>query len=256
MEEVIQNRRQWLQSALLAPACLTLRAAAKNFWDHKDPASWSAAEKQTLLNQSPWAREGFVRMEAEKNLNKGPGYGNDGKPITGAPPVRPGDPPGGAKSVPLGEEVPRFPDPTANRPVQFRLLARWESATPVRLAGGPPVPELTGEVYVLRLIGLPFMPPAKKQEGRESEPDPNQRMLQGLKAGAQLQRNNKPPIPCSRLFEGSGDQAREVLLFFPRGSDPITEVDRTVALECHFPPYYLSVKFAVNEMTYKGDLSL
>jgi len=50
----------------MLPACLDLRAARKEFWDSKDPASWSNEEKQVLLGQSPWAQQGLVRMEAGK----------------------------------------------------------------------------------------------------------------------------------------------------------------------------------------------
>jgi len=58
----------------MLPACLALPAARKEFWNSKDPASWSNDEKQFLLGQSPWAREGFVRTEEEKNRRATAGY--------------------------------------------------------------------------------------------------------------------------------------------------------------------------------------
>jgi hypothetical protein len=64
---VIRTRRHWLRAAAMGPACLALRAAGKEFWDSKDPASWTNDEKQILLGRSPWAREGFVRVEEGKN---------------------------------------------------------------------------------------------------------------------------------------------------------------------------------------------
>src|ERR1035441_180177 len=72
MGEVIRTRRQWLQTATLWPACLALGAARKDFWDSKDPATWSNDEKQVVLGQSPWAREGFVQGGVGKQPEQNP----------------------------------------------------------------------------------------------------------------------------------------------------------------------------------------
>jgi hypothetical protein len=252
---VIRTRRQCLQVAAMLPACLAVRAARKEFWDSKDPASWSNDEKQVLLGQSPWAQEGFARMEVEKNQRKTPGYGNNGRPGGEMPDTRPGIAPGGVRSVPIGEAPPPVPNPDPGHPVQFRVLARWESAKPVRLAGGPEVPELTGQFYVIRLRGLPLMPPPKAKPG-EVAPNRNEGILQAIKEGSRLERKNKPSIPCAHLFTGSGDAATEVLLFFLRGADPIMVADRFVTLESQFALFHLSVKFPLKDMMYKGELAL
>lgn len=240
---------------MLWPACVAVRAARKEFWESKDPASWSNDEKQILLEQSPWARAGFVRMEVEKDRHATPGYGNDGRPATNMPDTRPGSAPGGMPSVPIGEKPPPVPNPDPGHPVQFPVLARWETAKPVRLAGGPEVPELTGQFYVIRLRGLPLMPPPKAKAG-EAAPDPNAGMLQAVKENSRLERKGKPGIPCTNLFTGSGDATNEVLLFFPRGADPITVADKSVTLESRFAVFYLSIKFPLKEMMYQGELAL
>jgi hypothetical protein len=244
-----------LQAAAMLPACLALRAARKEFWDSKDPASWSNDEKQVLLGQSPWAQEGFVRMEVEKNRRPTQGYGNNGRQGDDMPDTRPGGVPGGVRSVPIGEAPPPVPNPDPGHPVQFRVLARWESAKPVRLAGGPEVPELTGQFYVIRLRGLPLMPLPKAKPG-EVAPNPNEGMLQAIQVGSRLQRKFKPGIPCAHLFTGLGDAATEVLLFFPRGADPITMADKLVTLESRFALFHLSVKFPLKDMMYQGELAL
>lgn len=251
---MIRTRRQWLQAAAMLPACLALRAARKEFWDSKDPASWSDAEKRFLLGQSPWAQGGFVRMEEGKNRRTTPGYGNNGRLGGDMPDLRPGVPPGGVRSVPIGEAPPLPPNPDPGHPVQFRVLVRWESAKPVRLAGGPELPQLTGQFYVIRLRGLPLMPPKTKPE--EVAPNPNEGMLQAIEQGSRLERKDKPGIPCAHLFTGSGDAATEVLLVFPWGADPIQAADKLVTLESRFAPFYLSVKFPLKDMMYKGELAL
>jgi len=230
-----------------------MRAARKDFWETKDPASWSSEEKQTLLWQSPWARDGFARVEDKKQPTVG--YGSNGKQGVELPDTRPGVPTGGVKSVPIGEPVPPVPKPPG-APVQFRVLARWETAKTVRLAGGPEVPELTGQFYVIRLRGLPLMPPPKVKPGESAPADPNEGMLQAIKAGSRLERAGKAPVPCEHLFTGSGNASTEVLLFFTRVSDPITIADKVVTLESRFAMFHLSIKFPLKDMMYQGELTL
>jgi hypothetical protein len=255
MKSVIRTRRQVLQAAAMLPGCRALWAARKEFWDSKEPATWSNEEKQILLGQSPWAQQGFARMEVEKKKMTTLGYGRNGKLGGDMPDTRPGVPPGGVQSVEMGEKPPPPPNPDPGHPLQFRVLARWESAKPVRLAGGPEVPELTPEFYVIRLRGMPLMPPPKTKPG-EVASNPNEGMLLAIKQGSGLERKDKPVIRCAHLFTGSGDAATEVLLFFPRGADPISIADKLVTLESRFAMFHLSIKFPLKDMMYKGELAL
>jgi hypothetical protein len=240
---------------MIWPACLALLAARKEFWDSKDAAGWSNDEKQAVLEQSPWARQGFARMEVENKRRTIPGYGSNGRPGGDMPETRTGIPQGGARSVPIGEALPPAPNPDPGHPVQFRVLARWETAKPVRLAGGPEVPELTGQFYVIRLRGLPLMPAPKAKPG-EIAADPNEGMKQAIEKGTRLERKGKPGIPCAHLFSGSAGATTDVLLFFPRAMDPITVADRLVTLESRFGVFHLSVRFPLKDMMYKGELAL
>jgi hypothetical protein len=231
-----------------------LRAARKEFWETKDPAAWSDQEKQILLGDSPWARESFARME-EKKREPTLGYDKNGKRGVDMP--DPGVGGGqGLKSVPIGDSIPPPPPKPGTVQLQFRVVARWETAKPVRLAGGPEVPEMSGQFYVLRLRGLPLMPAAKAKPGEAAPSDPNEGLLQAIKAGTRLERAGKAAIPCAHLFAGSGNAALDVLLFFPRGADPITVADKVVTLESRFSVFHLSIKFPLKEMVYKGELAL
>jgi hypothetical protein len=188
----------------------------------------------------------------EKQASGGNGA-NKGQSVP-VPDPTPGGRPEMVKSVPIGEPIPRAPKP-GGEPVQFRVLARWETAKPVRLAGGPEVPELTGQFYVIRLHGLPLMPPAKAKPG-EAEADPNAGMLEAIKAGSRLERRGKAAIAAEHLFKGSGNAAMDVLLFFPKGADPITIEDKVVTLESRFAVFHLTVPFPLKEMVYRGELAL
>ena len=254
MKGVIRTRRQWLQAAAVCAAVPSLRAARKEFWETKDPAAWSAEEKQILLGDSPWARDSFARME-EKKREPTMGYDKNGR--VGVDMPDPGTGGGqGLKSVPIGDSIPPPPPKPGTQRLQFHVLARWETAKPVRLAGGPEVPEMSGQFYVLRLRGLPLMPPPKTKPGEPAPPDPNEGMLQAIKSGSRLERAGKPAIRCEHLFAGSGNAALDVLLFFPRGADPITIADKVVTLESRFSVFHLSVKFPLKEMVYQGALAL
>ena len=90
----------------------------------------------------------------------------------------------------------------------------------MRLAGAPEVPELTGQYYVIRLRGLPLMPPPKVKAGEAAPPDPNEGMLQAIQAGSRLERLGKDDIPCAHLFKGSGNRVGRRAALFSTGSGP------------------------------------
>jgi hypothetical protein len=251
---VLQTRRRLLQAATIWPAFHALHAARGEFWESKDPAYWSNEEKRILLGQSPWAREGIVRFEVERKHATGP-YEGVARPGGGIPGANPGGPPGAPASVPIGEAPPPVPSTDTGQDVQFRVLARWESAKPVRLAGGPELPAGTARFYVIRLQGMPLLPPPKGGDGA-SVPNPNQSMLDAIKQGSRIERKGKIAIPCAHLLTGSGESATELLLFFERAADPITVGEKAVTLESRFGPFHLSVKFPLKDMMYKGALEL
>jgi hypothetical protein len=244
-----------LQTATIWPALHALRAARNEFWENKDPAKWSDQEKRTLLGQSPWAREGIVRFEVErKGARATARYEGVQRPGGGVPGALPGNTPGGVTSVPIGEAPPPPPSTDNGQSVQFRVLARWESAKPIRLASGPALPEGTERFYVIRLRGMPLLPP--KSGGAEGVPNPNQSMLEAIQQNSRIERKDKSAIPCAHLLTGSGASATELLLFFERGADPIAVGEKAVTLESRFGPFQLSVKFPLKDMMYRGALAL
>ena len=251
---MLRTRRRLLQAAAIWPAFRALHAARKEFWESKDPAGWSSEEKQILLEQSPWARQGIVRFEAGQKRAAAP-YQGVARPGGDVPGANPNHTPGAAPSVPIGEPLPPVPSTDTGQSIQFPVLARWESAPPVRLAGGPELPEETASFYVIRLSGMPLLPPPKGKDA-ENQPNPNEGVLQAIKQNSRIERKGKTAIPCAHLLTGSGESATELLLFFPRGTDPITLADKVVTLESRFGPFHLSIKFPLKDMMYKGALAL
>src|SRR5260370_21855049 len=105
---MLRTRRRLLQAATLLPALRALQAARREFWESKEPAEWSNDEKLILLGQSPWAREGIVRFEAEGKRKNEP-YQGVARPGNAAPGAVPGSLPGAAQSVPSRERPPPRP---------------------------------------------------------------------------------------------------------------------------------------------------
>jgi hypothetical protein len=253
---MLRTRRHLLRAAATWPALHALRAARAEFWETKDAAQWSAEEKQMLLNQSPWAREGIVRFEAVRKGERAPGtYPAVERPGGGVPGANPASVPGSVPSVPFGEKLPPPPSTDTGQSVQFRVLARWESARPIRLAGGPELPEGTAQFYVIRLQGMPLLPPPKEKAG-EPAANPNEGLLAAIKLGSRIERKSATAIPCAHLLTGSGESATEVLLFFASPAKPIALAEKLVTLESRFGPFHLSVKFPLKDMLYKGALAL
>ena len=92
-KDMLRTRRRLLQAAAIWPAFRALQAARKEFWESKDPADWSNEEKRGLLGQSPWAREGIVRFEVERNRAPASGsYEGVARPGGGVPGANPGGP--------------------------------------------------------------------------------------------------------------------------------------------------------------------
>jgi len=246
-----QTRRRLLLAATFWPAARALRAARKEFWESKDPAAWTAEEKSALLSDSPWARAGVAQFDTGKRPTKP--YEGVVRPGGNTPGANPGaNNPTGLTSVPIGEKPPPPPTTDTGRDVKFGVLARWESAAPVQLAGGPPLPAESAKYYVIRLRGMPLLPASKD----ESVLVRNQEMLGTIERSAMLVRNGKPAIGCAHLLAGSGDAATDLLLFFERGGDPITLSEKSITLEASFRPFHLSIKFPLKDMVYKGALAL
>src|SRR5580692_3269941 len=107
-----------------------LYASSSDFWNKKDPAEWTGAEKDQLTNKSPWAKE--VTASAPGQMGRG----------MGMPPGYPGmGYPGGMGGGRRGGGG--MPGQT------FKGIVRWESAKPIRDALKDPLPEGFENQYVI-----------------------------------------------------------------------------------------------------------
>jgi hypothetical protein len=231
-----------LQAAAVWPAIHALHAARKEFWESKDPSAWTAEEKNLLLGDSPWARAGVAQFDTGKRPTKP--YEGIARPGGATPGANPGaNNPTAATSVPFGEKPPPPPTTDTGRDIKFDVLARWDSAAPVRLAGGPALPAEAANYYVIRLRGMPLLPASKT----ETVLTRNQEILAAIEKGSILERRDTA-IPCAHLLSGSGDAALDLLLFFERGARPITVAEKSVTLASTFRPFHVQIKFPLKDM--------
>ena len=148
--------------AVFSPAAINVlaqapvpAAAAMDSWKNKPAADWSEREAHIVLEKSPWAKltvAGIARRQSEDERRAG---GNMGQP-TGVgydnvdKRVRP------ALPTSLFTDSPKV---TSKAP-PIRLLVRWESALPVRVAelksGEAQPPTLSDEGYEIAVYGVPF----------------------------------------------------------------------------------------------------
>lgn len=213
---------------VLAPAHELLGFGGKDFWNTKEPSDWTDKEVAKILTQSPWAKEAAVEIYAGD-------MGGEGGPGGAGPP---GGPPGGG---PGG--LPRS-----------KTVVRWESSKPVRLAKKESLGEEPA-FYVVSMSGL--MLPAGRQRGEEpSDGNHAEQVKQITEESTRLQVKGKDPILPDKVdATDSGESALLVTYYFLK-SPPISLEDREVNFISRLGPMEIKVKFLLQDMQYRDQLTL
>ena len=229
---------------ILGGAALLL--AAEPDWRTKAIADWSEADAHQVLESSPWAKTivaGIARRRSEDELREGgqmgqpKGVGYDGVED---------------KKRSLKEEIgnPLVPGkPLPSTAPTIRLLVRWESALPVRVAElkahEPPPPVLSDDGYVIAVYGVP----ASFAKG-----DPTS-LGKPLKESAALKREGKKDIPPSRVEVFELENSVVVAFLFPLSAE-IGKRDGVVEFSALIGRLQVSQHFLVEAMQFQGKLEL
>jgi hypothetical protein len=217
--------------------------AADDFWNDKDPSSWSDKEAGRLLNKSPWAKETVVESGAP-GLNGG--FGDAGRPGAGRSAA------GGIS----GSRSTAAEDGMRGQP-QLRVLIRWESATPMRQAARQPAPPLASQYYIITVSGLPASSHDPDLWRDDSEgTDTRQHIEDQLKQGTELVRKGKDPIHPDRLQVLDKQGRRTVVFLFSRAPEPLTLEDKEIIFASAVGSLHFKVRFLLKEMMYRGKLDL
>lgn len=201
-------------------ALLPLLLFAGDFWNEKDPSSWTPAEKQQLLNHSPWAKPAQSQIHQKQARNR------SGRVLwemrSGAPPPMEGMSGTG-------------------------VTVRWESAAPLRAVLPPDELERYKEYYVLSVSGLPVDPPESSQESQD-----------GLIESAILRVKGKDPVRPEALANITrkleGKQQQVLIFYFPR-TYGIESSDKEVLFQFSMGPIQIETVFYPREMQFQGKFS-
>ena len=221
--------------------------AAADFWQ-KPYTEWSDKDVTKMLNDSPWAKSASLSMSA-------PGGGG------GGPAMPPGGGGGfGGRGGPQGGGGSEYgPGAQGSGPPSFDVVARWQSALPMRQA----------------LVRLKFGAEAEKsaEAGKilEQQDRPYEIVLSGsmgmflggkpeeaahaLSDVSFLSSRRTGEIKAVQIEVGKPGKTMDVVFAFPR-SMPFTVEDKEVELVTKLGTSTLKYKFKLKDMVVNGKLEM
>jgi hypothetical protein len=235
--------------ALISTALLTTaqsqKPAPKETWRDKPITSWTDNEARQVLERSPWAKTtvaGIARRQSEDerraggNMGQPTGVGYDGIDDRRVRPVLP--------------QNVFAPSPTPPSKAQLiRLLVRWESALPVRVAelknGEAQPPTLSDDGYSVAVYGVPFT---------DAKGDPLS-LARDFKESAFLRREGKKDVHPIRVEAFELEHNTVVVYLFPYSAE-ISKKDGEVEFIALIGRLQVSQTFNVEEMQFQGKLEL
>jgi len=193
--------------------------AGAEFWNAKDPSTWTEEEIVILTSKSPWAREAVADVKhSDDPTGISSGQGADSQ---------------------RGRRIP-----------SVKIIVRWESAQPIRDAlRAPLAPDFDGH-YVVSVTNLPIA--GNRQSGRGGEAPPDD-TLDRMQNGATLRVKGKDQGEAGiarRTRIGS------VLFGFSKDYLRLAPEDREIAFSLDTDQFSLRTKFDTKEMIYHGKLAV
>jgi hypothetical protein len=221
-----------------------LLIAAEPIWKDKPIADWTDEDTKQILTQSAWAKTviaGVTRRQTEDerreggNMGQPTGVGYDGVDQRRARQAAPGS---------------LFATPAVVVKSQgIRLLVRWESALPIRVAEVkahvPDPPTLSDDGYSIAVYGVPSSF-AKGDPASLGKP---------LKELAFLRREGKKDVKPSSVEVFELEDSVAVVYLFPLSAE-IGKKDSIVEFSAMIGRIRVSQDFNVEEMQFQGKLEL
>jgi hypothetical protein len=215
------DRRSFLIGALsAAPALLSPSLVmAKDFWETKDPSTWTDEEILSLTSKSPWARLAVAEYKGADD------------PVGTAIP-------GGLSG--RGQSGPAPPN----------IHVRWESAQPMVDALKTRIPPDFDGHYVLGVLNLPIAGSRPAGRGGDTAPDD---LLERAQNGATLEVKGKGTVESGIARRVRGG---EILLGFAKDVLPLAATDREIVFGLTMERFSLKAKFDGKDMVYRGKLAV
>jgi hypothetical protein len=214
------GRRRFLLGALGSGVTLASASrlfAATEFWNARDPSTWTEEEIHMLITKSPWAKEAAPTIKHADDPTGGSSGGGRG---------------GGRRESPP------------------RIYVRWESAQPIldALKAPPIAADLEGH-YVVSVTNLPIDFVRKGPRG-ETTPDGS---LDRAQNGATLQAKGKDPAEAGIARRTRIDS---ILFGFSSDYLHLTRDDREIFFTLDTELLTIRAKFDAKDMMYHGKLAL
>jgi hypothetical protein len=227
----LTTRRHFIQfaGAAFAPWSVIWSFAA-DFWNTKDPDSWTTDEIAKLLKKSPWAKEVTGERTTTKKVTD-----PTMSPMPG-PTVR-------TRSNPMGLPGSKPPKATSKTVTQYKGEVVWESAKVIRDAQKTPLPDGFDGQYVLSVKGIPL--------SRSS----SQSALDRLRQATLLQLKGKDPLEPATVQQNTGNGAT-YYIGFSKEALPISKDDKDLVFTTHMGKVVFTAKFNPKEMLYHGELAV
>ena len=207
---------------------------AKDFWNVKKPADWTADEVQEMLTKSPWAKDAAIFDSAtHKGVSSAPFAGGIYGPQYDAP---------DGKSLPSVRGLKGW-----------GATVRWESALPVREAMKAAKTPEADKNYIIALVGEM---PAASVPSDDDDAAERQRKLDVLKESTRLERKDDPlELQRVKIAPRTPLSPSGTLYYFSR-TLPITPEDKQVTFVTKVGPLEVKCKFTLRDMLYRGNLEL
>ncbi len=221
---------------------------AGEFWQ-KPYTEWSDKDLAKMMTDSPWAKSASVSMS-------GPG---------GGPPAMPGGGGGfggggGGRGGPQGGGGSEFgPGAPGSGPPSFDVVARWQSALPirqafVRLKFGAEADKSSEAAKVLEQQERPYEIVLSGPMGMFLGGKPGD-AAKALSEVSFLSSRRTGPIKAVQIEVGKPGKTMDVVFAFPR-SMPFTVEDKEVELVTKLGTSTLKYKFKLKEMVVNGKLEM
>jgi len=259
------TRRDAIRIGLGLSAALVLPVrshGAKNFWETKAPSDWTEDEIDRMTTDSPWAKRATVGFNGERGGfgGGGPGGGMGGSRRGGGSIGFPGGgmgyPGGGSRGGGSGQE---------SRP-RFEATVRWASAIPIQEAlhagskatrdSESPRTEFEKYYVIHVLSNIPALGSGRNRREDTDDESQQERRQEMLKQYTRIERK-AGDIALEKVEAGSrtGELGPGLYFYFPR-FDEISMDDKQVTFVTKMGPVDLKAKFQLQDMKYRGKLSL
>jgi hypothetical protein len=199
----------------------------KEFWENKDPATWSAEEIAKLLTKSPWAKSvSAERTKTQRDPMAGPSSGVRGSHSRSS-----------SAGMPGGNGTTRIT-------TEYKGTVVWESAAPIRSALKSSLPDAFAGQIVLGFTGVPLT----HSDSRGA--------MERLRQITTLTQKGRQPLEPVHVEEVREDSTVVYLFGFAKDALDIDRDVKEVVFITRMGSLGFAAKFNPREMIYRGELAL